>query len=110
MEDKRGMCIASISKDITRQNIRTLNTSLEELISVNPWEIILNFGDIDFLDKDVLEDITSIMVNFTKLYKTVSIVASNESFAGLLKRKNVAAFNTVYKSISEIPGVPAPDR
>lgn len=103
LEEKDGVFIVNISKNITQQSIRTINKSLEELLSANPQIIVFNFGDIEYISNDILEDISSFMVYFSKLYKTINVISTNRNFIRSLKRRNVDVFNNIYSNISEIP-------
>lgn len=101
-ETNDGILLINLSKDISHEDIKSLNSTMQELLTSEHGKVILNFGTMENIDKEVLIDITTIIDFFKNTNKEIKVVAENDTFRILLKYRKLNLLNHIYSCLKDV--------
>lgn len=89
IESINNMFMIKITKFMTEENFKSLHQAVQGLLYVQPLNIAIDFGNIEFLPQSLLEKISGIVKAIRTVNGVTSIVAKNPNFKQLLKDKKI---------------------
>lgn len=92
IENKKGCFIVSINKSIDNINYNFLNMAIQGLVTVGSLSIVLDFGEIEGLDDELLRRLEELITLIKTSEAELKIISQNKKFVELIISKNYRQF------------------
>lgn len=99
---QNGICILTLSGDISREDKETIITCTNEIKSVETDSVVIYFKNISSIDPQLHRELTLLQHELRKNNKRLKVVGLNLQLKTLLAEKGVIRSNEMGVSLEEV--------